>query len=462
MFAGTVAFVVMMFAWNVATGTSSRYYHGGSVLYAVLACVVIAGALQPGALRTALGFAPLAWIGRLSYGLYLFHWPMIVWLVPTRVHLHGLELNALRLVLTFVAATLSFYLIELPIRERRRPSRAPWKRARALRPFEVAAIATQRRPWFGAAARRRHDRDRVRVGVDRRGRAGTELPRHRPEFDDAAGRTSSGARRSATTAARPVPDETRRSQGREAPSRWPDPASAAPARGTQHPAARRLDRVQPLSGHEGRRRRGWASPSRRPQSSDAASRAARSRRHAASRSRHTPSGARIMVEGRAGPRGREDASRRRGLDEPLGEVRHDRQRQDARVGHAGRRRRDAAAHGRRRLPASPSTAPRSCSSPVAAAGAQRRARARTTPTMPSTTPSYARLDSHRPAVRGTPPRHRSRSSTSRTRSVPTARRARRRSTGSGMRPDGRHFTPAAAAMEARWLLPRVVSTTNSH
>jgi peptidoglycan/LPS O-acetylase OafA/YrhL len=129
--AGAGAFVVMLFAWNVATGTSSRYYHGGSVAYAVLACVVIAGALQPGVLRTALGWQPLAWIGRLSYGIYLFHWPLIVWLVPTRVHVSGLELNALRLVLTFVAAVISFYFVELPIRERRLPRLPGWERAHA-------------------------------------------------------------------------------------------------------------------------------------------------------------------------------------------------------------------------------------------------------------------------------------------------------------------------------------------
>lgn len=126
--AGIAAFVVMMYAWHVATGTSSRYYHGGSALYAVLACVVIAGAMQPGLLRRALGFGPLAWIGRLSYGIYLFHWPLIVWLVPSRAHLTGLPLNALRLALTFLAAMLSYYLIELPIRERRRPT-LPWRRA---------------------------------------------------------------------------------------------------------------------------------------------------------------------------------------------------------------------------------------------------------------------------------------------------------------------------------------------
>ncbi len=124
--AGSIAFVVMLAAWNLATGTSSRYYHGGSALYAVLACIVIAGALQPGVLQRILSFEPLPWIGRLSYGIYLFHWPIIVWLVPSRVHIYGWPLNALRLALTFLCATLSFYLVELPIRERRLP-RWPWQ-----------------------------------------------------------------------------------------------------------------------------------------------------------------------------------------------------------------------------------------------------------------------------------------------------------------------------------------------
>ncbi len=40
-----------------------------------------------------------------------------------------MPLNALRLALTFLAATLSFYLIELPIRERRRPTLLWWRGA---------------------------------------------------------------------------------------------------------------------------------------------------------------------------------------------------------------------------------------------------------------------------------------------------------------------------------------------
>jgi peptidoglycan/LPS O-acetylase OafA/YrhL len=124
--AGAVALGAIFWVWHVASGTSERYYRGGSVLYAVLACIAIAGALQAGLVQRALSWGPLVWIGRISYGLYLFHWPIIVWLVPTRVHVHGVALNALRVALTFLVATVSYYVVELPIRERRRPA-IPWR-----------------------------------------------------------------------------------------------------------------------------------------------------------------------------------------------------------------------------------------------------------------------------------------------------------------------------------------------
>ena len=120
--AGPVAFAAMMVGWAVAEGTDAAYYRGGSLVHAVLACVVIASALHPGPLRRALGVGPAAWVGRLSYGLYLFHWPAIVWLVPTRVPVDGLALDALRIATTVAAAVASYYLVELPIRERRLPT----------------------------------------------------------------------------------------------------------------------------------------------------------------------------------------------------------------------------------------------------------------------------------------------------------------------------------------------------
>lgn len=123
---GAVAFVVMLAGWATAHGTDAAYYHGGSVLHAVVACVVLTSCLHPGPVRAVLGVGVMAWVGRLSYGLYLFHWPIIVWLVPNRVPLDGLALDAARVGLTVLVAVASYYLIELPVRERRAPTPVVW------------------------------------------------------------------------------------------------------------------------------------------------------------------------------------------------------------------------------------------------------------------------------------------------------------------------------------------------
>jgi peptidoglycan/LPS O-acetylase OafA/YrhL len=111
------AFFFTLFLWYWASGTSSTYYHGGSPLYAIMGAFIMAGALQPGLVQRILAFGPLPWIGRISYGLYLWHWPITVWLIPTRLHVGDTELVMLRLALTFAAATLSYYLVEKPIRD---------------------------------------------------------------------------------------------------------------------------------------------------------------------------------------------------------------------------------------------------------------------------------------------------------------------------------------------------------
>ena len=59
---------------------------------------------------------PIAWVGLISYGIYLWHWPLILWLTPVATGLDGLPLAALRVGLTVGVAAASFYLIERPIR----------------------------------------------------------------------------------------------------------------------------------------------------------------------------------------------------------------------------------------------------------------------------------------------------------------------------------------------------------
>ncbi len=61
---------------------------------------------------------PCATSGRISYGLYLWHYPLFLYIDNARTGLTGYPLFAVRVAATLVIATASFYLVERPIRQR--------------------------------------------------------------------------------------------------------------------------------------------------------------------------------------------------------------------------------------------------------------------------------------------------------------------------------------------------------
>jgi len=73
-----------------------------------------------------LAVRPLTLLGTVSYGVYLWHWPVNVFLTPARVHLHGLGLHALRFSLTFAIALVSYRFLEQPIRRHGVPLGRSW------------------------------------------------------------------------------------------------------------------------------------------------------------------------------------------------------------------------------------------------------------------------------------------------------------------------------------------------
>lgn len=100
----------------------TRLYEGGFLLASLFTAFVVMAATQRGGIVDRMLSAPiLAGIGRISYGGYLFHWPVYLWITEYRTGLEGSSLLVLRLGVTFTLASISYLFVELPIRERRLP-----------------------------------------------------------------------------------------------------------------------------------------------------------------------------------------------------------------------------------------------------------------------------------------------------------------------------------------------------
>ncbi len=95
-------------------------YRGGFVLLDGLTVALILSLVHPAAtlVSRAMSVRPLVWIGRRSYGIYLWHWPIFVVTRPGQdLTLPGWQLLGLRLGATLVAAELSYRFVELPVRD---------------------------------------------------------------------------------------------------------------------------------------------------------------------------------------------------------------------------------------------------------------------------------------------------------------------------------------------------------
>ena len=111
------AVAVVVAALALVGDAAGLYYLGGSLLFSIAVAVVILGLEDDGRnlIRRALSSRPLVWIGTLSYGLYLWHWPFVV--LFRRWHLHGPALGAAVAVATTVAAVVSARVVERPVRD---------------------------------------------------------------------------------------------------------------------------------------------------------------------------------------------------------------------------------------------------------------------------------------------------------------------------------------------------------
>lgn len=124
---GVVAFVAFVYIATNAHTSDAWLYQGGLSGFSLISSVLIIAVLVPGPLRLLMSSRPMVAIGRITYSLYLFHWPVFVVLNEDRMGFDGVALSLTRIAVTVLFACLSAWLIENPVRFRkvlRKPVRA--------------------------------------------------------------------------------------------------------------------------------------------------------------------------------------------------------------------------------------------------------------------------------------------------------------------------------------------------
>lgn len=116
---GLLSLGILLYSiWN--TNQYDDYlYEGGLVLLSVVSAVLVAVLAHPASsLAKWMGCKPLRWIGVRSYGIYLWHYPVIVWTNPFLAEREWMAIPGavLQLLASILLASLSWKYLEEPIR----------------------------------------------------------------------------------------------------------------------------------------------------------------------------------------------------------------------------------------------------------------------------------------------------------------------------------------------------------
>jgi peptidoglycan/LPS O-acetylase OafA/YrhL len=92
---------------------------GGYAVIALITAVTLTGLLRHGRLEAVLAGRAIVGLGRISYSLYLVHWPVMSVLTRERSHLTGVAQASAQIAVAVVAAVVLYVVVEQPVRRGR-------------------------------------------------------------------------------------------------------------------------------------------------------------------------------------------------------------------------------------------------------------------------------------------------------------------------------------------------------
>jgi peptidoglycan/LPS O-acetylase OafA/YrhL len=141
--AGMAGLLATGWLWGWLPGSSNWLFHGGLALAGLASAAIVVDVLRRpwGALARGFSFSPLRGLGRVSYGVYLWHWPLFIVISHARTGLSGVPLLGARLGSVAAATALSWMVIERPVLERKGPRLVPRSWYRPVAVIVTGALA---------------------------------------------------------------------------------------------------------------------------------------------------------------------------------------------------------------------------------------------------------------------------------------------------------------------------------
>ena len=116
--AAAISFLLIVAMCVFISGYSNFMYYGGLALCSVLTAVVIAALAHPRSMLARIASAkPFVWVGLRSYGMYLWHFPIIELLEPRNATMLPWWVHVVEIALILGISHLSYEFIETPIRK---------------------------------------------------------------------------------------------------------------------------------------------------------------------------------------------------------------------------------------------------------------------------------------------------------------------------------------------------------